>query len=93
MASLVRALQLEWKCSGRKSSHGFTAKSHFGGEGSQYFEPPHIQYISLRKQVLDIIETYVAEATGEMVRFGEVNTILDPISKEHEGWTFEAIKT
>lgn len=43
--------------------------------------------------MLDIIETYVAEATGEMVRFGEVNTILDPISKEHEGWTFEAIKT
>ena len=46
------------------------------GEGVQYFEPLHIQYIPLRKQVLDIIETQVAETTGDLARFGEGNTIV-----------------
>ena len=45
-------------------------------EGVQYFEPLHIQYIPLRKQVLDIIETQVAETTGDLARFGEGNTIV-----------------
>ena len=34
--------------------------------GSQYFEPIHIQYIPVRKEVLDIIEVNVAETTGEL---------------------------
>ena len=46
------------------------------GLGSQYFEPIHIQYIPIRKQILDIIEVNVAETTGELTRFGEGNTIL-----------------
>ena len=46
------------------------------GEGVQYFEPLHIQYIALRKQVLDIIETHVGETTGDLARFGEENTIV-----------------
>ena len=47
------------------------------GDGSQYFEPVHIQYIPVRKDVIDIIETQVAEVTtGELVRFGEGNTIV-----------------
>ena len=46
------------------------------GLGSQYFEPIYIQYIPVRKQVLDIIEVNVAETTGELTRFGEGNTIL-----------------
>ena len=41
------------------------------GEGVHYFEPLHIQYIPLRKQVLDLIET-----TGDLARFGEGNTIV-----------------
>ena len=45
-------------------------------EGVQYFEPLHIQYIPLRKQVLDIIETQVAETTGDLARFVEGNTIV-----------------
>ena len=45
-------------------------------EGVQYFEPLHIQYIPLRKQVLDIIETQVAETTRDLARFGEGNTIV-----------------
>ena len=46
------------------------------GQGSQYFEPVHIQYIPVRKQVLDIIEVNVAETTGELARLGTGNTIL-----------------
>ena len=46
------------------------------GQGSQYFEPIHIQYIPVRKQVLDIIEVNVAETTGELARLGKGNTIL-----------------
>ena len=46
------------------------------GDGSHYFEPLHIQYIPLRKDLLDIIETQVSETTGELTEFGEGNTIL-----------------
>ena len=46
------------------------------GHGSQYFEPIHIQYIPVRKQVLDIVEVNVAETTGELARLGKGNTIL-----------------
>jgi len=46
------------------------------GAGVQYFEPTHIQYIPVRKEVLDIIEVQVAEATGELVTFGAGNTIV-----------------
>ena len=49
---------------------------HLRGDGSQYFEPTHIQYIPVRKDMIDIIETQVAETTGELARFGEGNTIL-----------------
>ena len=47
------------------------------GRGSQYFEPIHIQYIPVRKQVLDIIKVNVAETTGELARLGSGNTILN----------------
>ena len=46
------------------------------GKGSQYFEPVHIQYIPVRKDVIDIIETQVAETTRELVEFGKGNTIV-----------------
>ena len=46
------------------------------GDGVQYFESTHIQYIPVRKEVLDIIEVQVAETTGELVTFGAGNTIL-----------------
>ena len=46
------------------------------GKGSQYFEPLHIQYIPERKDVIDIIETEVSETTGDLVKFGEGNTIV-----------------
>ena len=46
------------------------------GKGSQYFEPLHIQYIPVRKDTIDIIETQVAETTGELTSFGPGNTIV-----------------
>ena len=38
------------------------------GKGSQYFEPLFIQYISMRKELLEIIELQVAVTTGELVK-------------------------
>jgi len=46
------------------------------GEGTQYFDPVHVQYIPVRNEVLDIIEVQVAEATGELTTFGAGNTIV-----------------
>ena len=46
------------------------------GVGSLYFEPLHIQYISVRKDTIDIIETQVSETDGELTRFGPGDTIV-----------------
>ena len=46
------------------------------GKGFQYFEPLHVQYIAVRKDYIDIIETQVAETTGELTKFGAGNTIV-----------------
>ena len=46
------------------------------GKGSKYYEPLHIQYIQVRKEVLDIIEVQMSETTGELVRFGSGDTIV-----------------
>lgn len=46
------------------------------GQGIKYFEPLHIQYIPLRNQVVDIIETQVSETTGKLVNFGKGDTIV-----------------
>ena len=46
------------------------------GAGVQYFEPLHTQYIDIPKQELDIIETQVAETTGELTQFGVGITIV-----------------
>ena len=46
------------------------------GKGLHYYEPLHIQYISVRKDVIDIVETQVAETTGALTEFGTGNTIV-----------------
>jgi len=46
------------------------------GKGFQYFEPLRVQYIPVRKDYIDIIETQVAETTGELTKFGAGNTIV-----------------
>ena len=46
------------------------------GRGTIYFEPLHIQYMPLRNEVIEIIQTQVAETNGELLKFGEGNTIV-----------------
>ena len=46
------------------------------GRGTLYFEPLHIQYLSLRNEVIEIIQMQVAETNGDLVKFGEGNTIV-----------------
>ena len=46
------------------------------GRGNTYFEPLHVQYLSVRNEFIDIIESQVAETSGNLVNFGEGNTIL-----------------
>ena len=49
------------------------------GRGTIYFEPLHIQYMSLRNEVMEIIQIQVAETFGtggDLVKFGKGNTIV-----------------
>ena len=41
------------------------------GKGSYFYEPTHLHYIPLRKEVLDILQVQIAETTGELVNFGQ----------------------
>jgi len=55
------------------------------GRGTMYFEPLHIQYMSLRNEVVEIIQIQVAETIGtggDLVKFGEGNTIVTLHFKE-----------
>ena len=47
--------------------------------GQVYFEPRHIQYIPVRREVMDIIEVQVAETVGssdDLAQFGPGHTLL-----------------
>jgi len=49
------------------------------GRGTMYFEPLHIQYMSLRNETVEIIQIQVAETFGtggDLVKFGEGHTIV-----------------
>ena len=41
------------------------------GKGSYFYEPTHLQYIPLRKEILDIIQIQIAEPSGELVKLGQ----------------------
>ena len=41
-----------------------------------HFEPLHIQYLPVRNEVVEIVETQMAEINGDLVQFGEGHTIL-----------------
>ena len=48
-------------------------------KGQVYFEPYHIQYIPVRREVMDIIEVQVAETTGtgdDLAKFGPGHTLV-----------------
>lgn len=46
------------------------------GVGMVYFEPLHIQYIPVRKDTLDIIQTLVTETNGPLAILGKGTTIV-----------------
>ena len=46
------------------------------GKGINYFEPLHIQYLPVRNDTIDIIETQVSETDGDLTRFSEGDTIV-----------------
>ena len=41
-----------------------------------HFEPRHIQYVPVRNEVVEIVETQMAETNGDLVTFGEGHTLL-----------------
>ena len=41
-----------------------------------HFEPIHIYYLPVRNEMVEIIETQMAEVNGDLAQFGEVHTIL-----------------
>ena len=41
-----------------------------------HFEPRHIQYVPVRNEVVEIVETQMAETNRDLVKFGEGHTIL-----------------
>ena len=41
-----------------------------------HFEPRHIQYVPVHNEVVEILETQMAEINGDLVQFGEGHTIL-----------------
>ena len=46
------------------------------GKGVFYFEPTLPQYITVRKDLIDIVEVQVGEVSGELTKFSSGNTIL-----------------
>ena len=45
-------------------------------QNTTHFEPRHIQYVPVRNQVVEIVETQMAEINGDLVQFGEGHTLL-----------------
>lgn len=46
------------------------------GRGTTYFEPLHVQYLPIRNEVFDVLETQISETDGQLVRFGQGQTIV-----------------
>ena len=45
-------------------------------QNTTHFEPRHIQYVPVRNEVVEIVETQMAETNGDLVQFGKGRTIL-----------------
>ena len=50
----------------------------YQSQGATHFEPLHIQYLPVRNEMVEIIETQMAEVNGDLVQFGEGHTIINP---------------
>ena len=45
-------------------------------QNTTHFEPIHIHYLPVRNELVEIIETQLAEINGDLVQFGEAHTVL-----------------
>ena len=45
-------------------------------QNTTHFEPRHIQYVPVRNEVVEIVETQMAETNGDLVQFGEGHALL-----------------
>ena len=45
-------------------------------QNTTHFEPRHIQYVPVRNEVVEIVETQMAETNGDLVKFGEGHALL-----------------
>ena len=45
-------------------------------QNTTHFEPRHIQYVPIRNEVVEIVETQMAEINGDLTQFGEGHTLL-----------------
>jgi len=45
-------------------------------QNTVHFEPIHIQYLPVRNELVEVVETQMAEIKGDLVQFGEGHTVL-----------------
>ena len=45
-------------------------------QNTTHFEPRHIQYVPVRNEVVEIVETQMAKTNGDLVQFAEGHTLL-----------------
>ena len=48
----------------------------YHSQNTTHFEPIHIQYLPVRNELVEIVETQMAEINGDLAQFGEGHTIL-----------------
>ena len=47
----------------------------YHSQETTHFEPIHIHYLPVRNELVEIIETQMAEVNGDLAQFGEGHTI------------------
>ena len=63
------------------------------GNGSHYFEPLHIQYIPLCKDLLDPLRRKCRRPQGSYLNLVRETRLSPFTSNEHERWKFNTIQT
>ena len=48
----------------------------YHSQNTTHFKPIHIQYLPVRNELVEIVETQTAEINGDLAQFGEGHTIL-----------------
>ena len=75
-ASFARVLRCRDQQHGRGRITDLLREIKYHPQNTTHFEPRHIQYVPVRNEVVEIVETQMAETNGDLVKFGEGRTIL-----------------